>query len=76
LYFVYGIHKGFGLDFDPITGNIWDTETSHFPYNDEINLVMPGYKSGFGIIQGMSKFFPHIQYAMFNFNGSGKYSGP
>ena len=26
LYFAYGIRNSFGIDFDPITGNMWDTE--------------------------------------------------
>ncbi|MBD0359806.1 MAG: PQQ-dependent sugar dehydrogenase, partial [Nitrososphaeraceae archaeon] len=40
LYYAYGIRNSFGFDFDPITGNIWDTENG--PGNsDEINLVEP-----------------------------------
>lgn len=27
LYYAYGIHNGFGMDFDPVTGKMWDTET-------------------------------------------------
>src|SRR5215210_3371152 len=26
LYYAYGIRNSFGFDFDPVTGNIWDTE--------------------------------------------------
>jgi aldose sugar dehydrogenase len=76
LYYAYGIHNGFGLDFDPVSGRLWDTETGHFEYNDEINSVMPGFNSGFGIIQGMSKFFPNVPYDLVGFNGSGKYADP
>ena len=25
-YFAYGVRNSFGLDFDPITGKLWDTE--------------------------------------------------
>jgi hypothetical protein len=25
-YFAYGIRNSFGLDFDPVTGKLWDTE--------------------------------------------------
>ncbi|MGN6821820.1 MAG: PQQ-dependent sugar dehydrogenase [Candidatus Nitrosocosmicus sp.] len=76
LYYAYGIHNGFGLDFDPISGQLWDAETGHNEYNDEINLVIPGFNSGFGVIQGMSKFFPNVPFELANFNGSGKYSDP
>ena len=76
LYYAYGIHNGFGLAFDPITGHLWDTETGHYIYNDEINLVMPGFNSGYGVVQGMSAFFPNSPYSMVSFNGSGKYSDP
>lgn len=29
LYYAYGIHNGFGLTFDPVTGYLWDSETGH-----------------------------------------------
>lgn len=76
LYYAYGIHNGFGLAFDPVTGYLWDSETGHYIYNDEINLVMPGFNSGFGVVQGMSTFFPNSPFSIVNFNGSGKYSDP
>jgi glucose/arabinose dehydrogenase len=53
LYYAYGIRNSFGFDFDPITGSIWDTENG--PGNsDEINLVEPGFNSGWQEIQGMA----------------------
>lgn len=76
LYYAYGIHNGFGLDFDPVTGYLWDSETGHYIFNDEINLVMPGFNSGFGVVQGMSSFFPNALFSLVNFNGIGKYSDP
>lgn len=57
LYYAYGIHKGFGLDFDPVTEYLWGTETGHL-INDEVNLVMPGFNIGYGITQDMNNFFP------------------
>ena len=52
LYYAYGIRNSFGFDFDPITGSIWDTENG--PGNsDEINLVEPGFNSGWQEIQGI-----------------------
>ena len=38
LYYAYGIRNSFGIDFDPLTGNLWDTENGP-DYGDEINLV-------------------------------------
>ena len=72
----YGIHNGFGLYFDPVTGYLWDTETGHNIYNDEINLVKPGFNSGFGVVQGMSIFFPNSPYSLVNFNGIRYYFDP
>jgi glucose/arabinose dehydrogenase len=45
LYYAYGIRNSFGIDFDPMTGNLWDTENGP-GYGDEINLVEPGFNSG------------------------------
>ncbi|MGZ5470074.1 MAG: PQQ-dependent sugar dehydrogenase [Nitrososphaeraceae archaeon] len=45
LYYAYGIHNGFGMDFDPITGILWNTEPGHW-INDEINIGRPGFNSG------------------------------
>src|SRR5215211_4889004 len=53
LYYAYGIRNSFGFDFDPVTGNIWDTENGP-GYGDEINLVEPGFNSGWLEITGMS----------------------
>lgn len=52
LYFAYGIKNSFGIDFDPLTGNLWDTENGP-DYGDEINLVEPGFNSGWKKIQGI-----------------------
>ena len=45
LYFAYGIKNSFGIGFDPLTGNLWDTENGP-QFGDEINLVKPGFNSG------------------------------
>jgi len=52
LYYAYGIRNSFGLDFDPITGILWDTENGPF-FGDEINLVEPGFNSGWARVQGI-----------------------
>ena len=44
-YYAYGIRNSFGLVFDPLTGELWDTENGPANY-DEINLVQPGFNSG------------------------------
>ena len=44
-YYAYGIRNSFGLDFDPVTGQLWDTENGP-EFGDEINLVKPGFNSG------------------------------
>ena len=51
-YFAYGIRNGFGIDFDPITEKLWDTENGP-SFGDEINLVEPGFNSGWSKIQGI-----------------------
>ena len=40
------------MDFDPVTGKLWDTENGP-SFGDEINLVEPGFNSGWLRIQGM-----------------------
>jgi len=76
LYYAYGIRNSFGFDFDPVTGYLWDTENGEIN-NDEINVVLPGFNSGFHQIQGMSpsedKFNPD---SLEDFNRKGKYSDP
>ena len=52
LYYAYGIRNSFGIDFDPVTGNLWDTENGP-GFGDEINLVKPGFNSGWIRIQGI-----------------------
>ncbi len=84
LYFAYGIKNSFGFDFDPVTGNLWDTENGPH-YGDEINLVEPGFNSGWKKIhgiwnvnstlgkQGIASNNPE---GLVNFENSGKYSPP
>ncbi|NOJ29682.1 MAG: hypothetical protein DA328_05885, partial [Nitrososphaeraceae archaeon] len=51
-YYAYGIRNGFGLDFDPVTGNLWDSEIGP-EFGDEINLVKPGFNGGWNQVQGI-----------------------
>jgi glucose/arabinose dehydrogenase len=64
LYYAYGIRNSFGIDFDPVTGNLWDTENGP-AFGDEINLVEPGFNSGWAKIQGM---WPITNYNQINPN--------
>jgi glucose/arabinose dehydrogenase len=50
-YYAYGIRNSFGLDFDPKTGKLWDTENGPDRY-DEINVVAPGFNSGWEDVIG------------------------
>ncbi len=51
VYYAMGIRNSFGMDFDPLTGNLWDTENGPVA-GDEINLVFPGFNSGWFQAQG------------------------
>ena len=51
-YYAYGIRNSFGIDFDPVTGYLWDTENGP-AFGDEINLVKHGFNSGWAKIQGV-----------------------
>ncbi|MGH7843596.1 MAG: PQQ-dependent sugar dehydrogenase, partial [Candidatus Binatia bacterium] len=50
-YYAYGIRNSFGMAFDPLTEKLWTTENGPDAY-DEINLVEPGFNSGWEQIMG------------------------
>jgi glucose/arabinose dehydrogenase len=50
-YYAYGIRNSFGFDFDPLTGVLWDVEDGPTDY-DEINIVLPGFNSGWQRVMG------------------------
>jgi glucose/arabinose dehydrogenase len=50
-YYAYGIRNSFGLAIDPVTGILWDTENGPVR-NDEINIVRPGFNSGWKKVMG------------------------
>ncbi|AIC14760.1 PQQ-dependent sugar dehydrogenase [Nitrososphaera viennensis] len=50
-YYAYGIRNSFGMDFDPRTGKLWDTENGPDRY-DEVNVVEPGFNSGWERVMG------------------------
>jgi glucose/arabinose dehydrogenase len=76
-YYAYGIRNSFGIGFDPVTGNLWETENGP-NHGDEINLVEPGFNGGWKQLMGMASdykgFDPNND--LVDFGGKGKYSDP
>lgn len=52
-YYAMGIRNSFGMDFDPVSGTLWATENGPAA-GDEINMVEPGFNSGWAQIQGFA----------------------
>jgi glucose/arabinose dehydrogenase len=76
LYYAYGIRNSFGLAFDPITGSLWDTENGP-QEGDEINLVNPGFNSGWHKVYGFSSSPRNFDVdEMVTFDNKGKYDEP
>jgi glucose/arabinose dehydrogenase len=50
-YYAYGIRNSFGFDFDPVSGTLWDAENGEDVF-DEINVVNPGFNSGWKLVMG------------------------
>jgi aldose sugar dehydrogenase len=50
-YYAYGIRNSFGIAFDPVTNILWDTENGPTEY-DEVNVVIPGFNSGWLQVMG------------------------
>jgi len=76
IYYAYGIRNSFGMDFDPLSGNLWNTENG--PGNgDEINLVLPGFNSGWQQVQGLAALEDSFSESdLLDFDGKGHYSDP
>jgi aldose sugar dehydrogenase len=82
-YYAYGIRNSFGMDFDPLTKKLWNTENGP-GFGDEINLVEPGFNSGWVKVQGF--WIPQTYFGgpvastppagLVDFGGKGKYSPP
>jgi len=91
IYYAYGIRESFGMDFDPMTGKLWDTENGA-NWGDEINVVEPGFNSGWNKVQGIwnnigdgylnGTGLPNYRNITYNpadlvdFDGKGKYRSP
>src|SRR5919107_1845554 len=68
-YYAYGVRNSFGMDFDPLTGILWDTENGPASY-DEINLVKPGFNSGWQTVMGPISLSGDTEEDLVNFPGS------
>jgi aldose sugar dehydrogenase len=86
LYYAYGLRNSFGMDFDPVTGNLWATEAGLYTI-DEINRIEPGMNGGWADIQGFvdrcsDKLCPRLEDKenplrdLALLNGRGNYSDP
>jgi aldose sugar dehydrogenase len=76
MYYAYGIRNGFGMDFDPVSGNLWDTENGP-RIGDEINFVEPGFNSGWKQVNGFASEDEEFEVSnMVDFREKGKYSDP
>ncbi|MEP6577200.1 MAG: PQQ-dependent sugar dehydrogenase [Nitrososphaerota archaeon] len=82
LYYAYGIRNSFGIDWDPVSRYLWDSENGP-TFGDELNLVLPGFNGGWANVQGFWK--PNVENMgrvnlepkdLVNFNGQGTYSPP
>lgn len=82
-FYAYDIRNSFGMDFDPITQKLRDTENGP-NFGDEINLVEPRFNNEWGQVQGIWK--PHgedigplainPERGLVDFGGCGKYRAP
>ena len=70
--YAYGIRNSFGMDFDPVTGALWDTENGPSS-NDEINRIDPAFNSGWDTVMGFQASAPT---GLVQFSGVGTYSNP
>jgi aldose sugar dehydrogenase len=88
-YYAYGIRNSFGIGFDPVTGNLWETENGP-DCCDEVNIVQPGFNGGWTQVLGAwivddsntypitkgEQIAPPNPPGLVNFNGKGNYHAP
>lgn len=75
-YYAYGIRNSFGIGFDSVTGNLWETENGRST-DDEINLVLPGFNSGWREVIGFSNETDEFnEENLETFGGKGIYRDP
>jgi len=75
-YYAYGIRNSFGIGFDAVTGNLWETENGRST-DDEINLALPGFNSGWREVIGFSNQTDEFNSEnLETFGGKGTYRDP
>jgi aldose sugar dehydrogenase len=75
-YYAYGIRNSFGIGFDSVTGNLWESENGRST-DDEINLALPGFNGGWREVIGFSKTTPGFnEENLEDFGGKGTYRDP
>jgi aldose sugar dehydrogenase len=75
-YYAYGIRNSFGLAIDPVTGILWDTENGPTRW-DEINIVRPGFNSGWEKVMGPAERRNiTVENDLVNFLNSSSYADP
>ena len=73
--YAYGIRNSFGIAIDPVSGNLWDTENGP-DRMDEINLVRPGFNSGWKDVMGPSSLTPVEPGSLVQLGDAAHYSDP
>jgi aldose sugar dehydrogenase len=58
--FAYGIRNGFGMAFDPVSGDLWEQENGDDSFS-ELNRVEPGMNSGWVQIMGPADRVPQFK---------------
>jgi len=75
-YYAYGIRNSFGIGFDTLTGNLWETENGRST-DDEINIALPGFNSGWKQVIGFSNETPGFNKEnLEDFGGKGTFRDP
>lgn len=73
--YAYGVRNSFGIAHDPVTGLLWDSENGPDRY-DEINIVRPGFNSGWERIMGPANRNGGVPDSLVSFNANAQYSDP
>jgi glucose/arabinose dehydrogenase len=73
--YAYGIRNSFGIAFDPVTGDLWDTENGPDRF-DEINRVRPGFNSGWRAVMGPIEQNPFEPGSFVDLGPASHYSDP
>ena len=68
-YYAYGIRNSFGITIDPVTNMLWDTENGPSEY-DEVNLIRPGFNSGWQTVMGPISTSGQTEDELVSFQGS------